>query len=73
MGGPPECQTVAMGVRDDCRHYSTRTVRDEVVQRCRVGANEVMPFACPEGCLFFEPRKLGGPGWGTAAGERPSA
>jgi hypothetical protein len=53
-----------MGVRDDCRHYSTRTVGSgEVIQRCRLGANEPMPFACPEACLFFEPRRISGAGW----------
>lgn len=36
-----------MGVRQDCRHYSTRTVAGgaagEQVQRCRVDANEKAP------------------------------
>lgn len=46
-----------MTVRFDCRHYSRRTLGpDEVVQRCRLGAAEDMPFACPEDCLFFEER-----------------
>jgi len=53
-----------MAVREDCRHYSTRsTPTDEVVQRCRLDAAEVTPFACPEGCLFFEPRSIGDAGW----------
>jgi hypothetical protein len=53
-----------MAVREDCRHYSTRTVSDtEVVQRCRVDANETAPFACPEGCLFFESRSITDAGW----------
>jgi hypothetical protein len=48
-----------VGVRVDCRHYSTRSVTAvEVVERCRVDMNEPMPFACPEHCLFVEPRKL---------------
>jgi len=51
----------AMTVRTECRHYSTRSVGGDVVQRCRLGANESMPFGCPEGCLFFEDRPLGGP------------
>ena len=52
-----------MAVRPDCRHYSTRTLPSgEVVERCRVDANEKVPFACPEGCLFFEPRIMGA-GW----------
>lgn len=54
----------AVGVRRDCRHYSTRTTAgNEVVQRCRVDANEEMPFACPEGCLFFESRSITDAGW----------
>ncbi len=52
-----------MGVRQDCRHYSTRTTPGGVVQRCRVDANEDMPFACPEDCLFFEDRPITGQGW----------
>lgn len=57
-----------MGVREDCRHYSTRTVATgEVMQRCRLDANEPMPFACPQGCLFFEPRRLSGAGWSPEA------
>jgi hypothetical protein len=53
-----------VGVRADCRHYSERTVAPgEVVQRCRLGANEQMPFACPDGCVFFEPRRITATGW----------
>lgn len=54
----------AVGVREDCRHYSTRsTPTGDVLQRCRLGVNEEMPFACPEHCLFFEPRQITGTGW----------
>ncbi len=53
-----------VSVRQDCRHYSTRTVgADETVQRCRVGASETAPFACPEFCLFFEDRPVNELGW----------
>lgn len=53
-----------MGVRTDCRHYSTRTtVGGDQMQRCRLGVNEEMPFACPEDCLFFEPRAVTDAGW----------
>ncbi len=53
-----------VGVRDDCRHYLQRsTSGGEPLRRCRVGAAEEMPFACPEGCLFFEPRVLSTAGW----------
>lgn len=51
-------------VQEDCRHYSSRsTAAGDVLQRCRLGANEEMPFACPEGCLFYEPRKISDAGW----------
>jgi hypothetical protein len=33
------------------------------VQRCRLGAGEEAPFACPEGCLFFEARSISDAGW----------
>ena len=53
-----------MPVRQDCRHYSTRTTPGgDVVQRCRVAANDVAPFGCPEHCLFFEPRSITDAGW----------
>jgi hypothetical protein len=53
-----------VAVRPDCRHYSTRTLpTGEVVERCRVDANEEVPFACPEGCIFFEPRAVSDAGW----------
>ena len=52
-----------MGVREDCRHYSTRSTASGVVQRCRLAANEDMPFACPEHCLFFEARSITDAGW----------
>ena len=53
-----------MAVRTDCRHYSSRTVASgEVVQRWRGDAAEPMPFDCPEGCLFFEPRSITDAGW----------
>jgi len=55
-----------MGVREDCRHYIRRTTHGgEVLQRCRVGMAEEGPFACPEGCLFFEARVLSTAGWAT--------
>jgi hypothetical protein len=53
-----------MAVRDDCRHYVRRsTAGGEAIERCRLEANESDPFACPEGCLFFEPRKVSDAGW----------
>jgi hypothetical protein len=53
-----------MAIREDCRHYSRRTLGpDEVVQRCRVDAAEHAPFACPADCLFFERRAIIDGGW----------
>jgi hypothetical protein len=53
-----------MAVREDCRHYLRRTTSTgEAVERCRLNANEVNPFACPEGCVFFEKRALSSAGW----------
>jgi hypothetical protein len=53
-----------MAVRKDCRHYSTRsTPSGDTVQRCRLGAATEAPFACPEDCLFVEPRSLSNTGW----------
>jgi len=42
------------------------TPRGEKLERCRVGANQSLPFACPEGCVFFEPRNVSSAGWHVA-------
>ena len=56
--------TGIVSVREDCRHYSTRsTPTGDVLQRCRLSMAEEMPFACPEDCLFFEPRSITDTGW----------
>lgn len=53
-----------MDVREDCRHYSTRsTPAGDVLQRCRLGMASDVPFACAEHCLFFEPRAITDAGW----------
>ena len=53
-----------MAVNDDCRHYVSRGASEgEITQRCKLGANEALPFACPEGCLFYEPRGIATQGW----------
>lgn len=53
-----------MSIRTDCRHYSRRTIdRDEVVQRCRLGAAAEAPFSCPDDCVFFEQRPVIDGGW----------
>lgn len=56
-----------MAVRIDCRHYFRRsTPTGEATERCRLGVNEEPSFACPDGCLFFEERKVSGAGWAQA-------
>jgi hypothetical protein len=37
------------------------------MRRCRVAASVGPPFACPEGCLFFEERPLSTVGWAREA------
>jgi hypothetical protein len=55
---------VLMAVNADCRHYVMQTTgRGEKLERCRVDANEHLPFTCPEGCVFYEPRKVSKAGW----------
>jgi len=46
------------------------TGRGEKVERCRVEANENIPFACPEGCVFYEARKVSSAGWHVAPRRR---
>ncbi|MHB8671162.1 MAG: hypothetical protein ACYDAD_11520 [Acidimicrobiales bacterium] len=61
-----------MATRPDCRHYSTRTIGVDVVERCRLDANQAVPFACPDGCIFFEPRAVSDAGWiRRTPGNRP--
>jgi hypothetical protein len=56
-----------MSVKPDCRHYIMQTTaRGDKLERCRVDANENIPFACPDGCVFYEPRKVSSAGWHVA-------
>jgi hypothetical protein len=53
-----------MAVRDDCRHYVRRsTSGGDAIEQCKLGANERDPFACPDGCLFHEPRTISDAGF----------
>lgn len=66
-----------MSVRDDCRHYVMRATRGgEKIELCKLGANDTEPFACPEGCVFFEARRVSSAGWqvprsGRRGSDRP--
>lgn len=60
-----------VAVNTDCRHYVMQTTpRREKLERCKVDANEHLPFACPEGCLFYEPRRTSAAGWHVGHEER---
>ncbi len=51
-------------MNETCRHYVMQSARNgEKLERCKLGANEALPFACPEGCVFFEPRRVSSAGW----------
>jgi hypothetical protein len=53
-----------VATNDDCRHYVMQTTRTgERLERCRIEANEALPFACPTGCVFYEPRRVSSAGW----------
>lgn len=62
-----------MAVREDCRHYLGRsTAGGDIIRRCRLSVNTEDPFACPDGCLFFEERPVSGVGWTQAPTEAMS-
>lgn len=54
-----------MAVYEECRHYVKRsTAGGDAIEQCKLGANETDPvFACPDGCLFLEPRTITDVGW----------
>jgi len=53
-----------VSVKADCRHYSRRSLpTGDAVERCRLDMAIETPFACPEDCLFFEPRPISDTGW----------
>jgi hypothetical protein len=59
-------------VNDDCRHYVMQTTgRGDKLERCKIGANDPLPFACPDGCVFYEPRRVSSAGWQVPRDEDP--
>ena len=67
MSGRSTVHNGYMAVNDDCRHYVMQsTVRGDKLERCRIDANEHLPFTCPDGCVFYEPRKVSSAGWHVA-------
>ena len=51
------------GCKADRATTSCRPLAAGRNERCRVDANEQLPFACPEGCVLYEPRKVSQAGW----------
>jgi len=61
-----------MAIKEDCRHFVLQTIASgDRLERCRLGANENVPFACPEGCVFYEPRSTSSAGWQVSDPGRP--
>ncbi len=54
---------LAMSMREECKHYQSRTYSSgEVARFCSLGNAPDQPWSCPEGCVTFEPR-LADAGW----------
>jgi hypothetical protein len=52
-----------MGMREECKHYQSRTYASgEVAQFCVLGNAPDQPWSCPEHCLTYE-RRLADVGW----------
>jgi hypothetical protein len=50
---------VPMGMREDCKHFQSRTSKSgEVARFCVLGAAPDQPWSCPENCLTFERRAV---------------
>lgn len=46
-----------MGMREECKHYQSRTYNSgEVARFCSLGNAPDQPWSCPENCMTFEPR-----------------
>ncbi|HEV2993437.1 MAG TPA: hypothetical protein VG012_03405 [Acidimicrobiia bacterium] len=50
-----------MGMREDCRHFESRTYDDgEVARYCVLGLAPEQPWRCPEHCDRYEPSLVSG-------------
>jgi len=59
-------------VNEDCRHYVMQTTsQNDKLERCKLGANRALPFECPDGCVFYEARRVSSAGWHVPRTERP--
>ena len=52
-----------MGMREECKHFQSRTYSSgEVARFCVLGNAPDQPWSCPEGCVTFE-RRFADVGW----------
>jgi hypothetical protein len=52
-----------MGMREECKHFQSRTYKSgEVARFCVLGNAPDQPWSCPADCVTFEPR-LADVGW----------
>jgi hypothetical protein len=52
-----------MGMREDCKHYQSRTYSDgEAARVCALDMAPEAPWRCPDGCVGFERRMIDA-GW----------
>ena len=52
-----------MGMREECKHFQSRTYSSgEVARFCVLGNAPDQPWSCPENCITYEPR-LADVGW----------
>ena len=53
----------AMGMREECKHFQSRTYKSgEVARFCVLGNAPDQPWSCPENCLTYE-RRFVDVGW----------
>ena len=49
------CETGGVPIREDCRHFESRTYDDgEVARECVPGFAPEQPWRCPEDCSHYE-------------------
>ena len=52
-----------MGMREECKHFQSRTYKSgEVARFCVLGNAPDQPWSCPENCVTYE-RRLADVGW----------
>ena len=51
-------------INEECKYLISRTMaNNERILKCKLDANQDVPFACPEGCVFFERKTTSSAGW----------